>query len=61
MMALLQLLLTYWPPLNALFQTAPIGLAEWGEIFAFAWISSLIVGLEKTWAAFHAKRATPSA
>jgi cation-transporting P-type ATPase F len=60
-MALLQLLLTYWPPLNALFQTAPIGLAEWGEIFAFAWISSLIVGVEKAWTAFHAKRATPSA
>ena len=60
-MAALQLLLTYWPPLNAVFQTAPIGLAEWGEIFAFAWLCSLIVGLEKYWAAFHVKRAAKSA
>jgi len=60
-MAVLQLLLTYWPPLNAVFQTAPIGLAEWGEIFAFAWLCSLIVGLEKYWAAFHVKRAAKSA
>jgi magnesium-transporting ATPase (P-type) len=61
MMALLQLLLTYWPPLNTVFQTAPIGLKAWGEIFTFAWISSLVVGLEKYWAAFHSKRATRSA
>ena len=60
-MAALQLLLTYWPPLNAVFQTAPLGLAEWGEIFAFAWLCSLIVGLEKYWAAFHVKRAAKSA
>ena len=60
-MAILQLLLTYWPPLNAIFQTAPIGLAEWGEIFAFAWLCSLIVALEKYWTAFHVKRAVKSA
>jgi magnesium-transporting ATPase (P-type) len=60
-MAALQLLLTYWPPLNAIFQTAPIGLAEWGEIFAFAWLCALIVGVEKYWAAFHVKRAAQSA
>lgn len=52
-MAVLQLLLTYWPPLNAAFQTAPIGLAEWGEIVVFAWLCSVIVGLEKRWTAFH--------
>ncbi len=56
-MAVLQLLLTYWPPLNAIFQTAPIGLAEWREIFVFAWLCSLIVGMEKYWTAFHVKRA----
>jgi magnesium-transporting ATPase (P-type) len=55
-MAVLQLLLTYWPPLNAAFQTAPIGLAEWGEIIAFAWLCSLVVGLEKWLGRFHVKR-----
>jgi len=48
-MAVLQLLLTYWPPLNAAFATAPIGLAAWMEIFAFALCSSLIIALEKHW------------
>ena len=48
-MLALQLLLTYWPPLNAAFQTAPIGREEWLEIVAFALFSSLIVGLEKRW------------
>ena len=49
-MAILQLLLTYWAPLNAAFSTAPIGLTEWMEIFAFALGSSLIIALEKHWA-----------
>ena len=48
-MAVLQLLLTYWAPLNVAFSTAPIGLAEWVEIFAFALVSSLIIALEKHW------------
>lgn len=48
-MLALQLLLTYWPPLNAAFQTAPIGQQEWLEIVAFALFSSLVVGLEKRW------------
>jgi magnesium-transporting ATPase (P-type) len=48
-MAGLQLLLTYWPPLAAAFQTAPIGWTEWLEIGAVAWTISLIVGLEKRW------------
>jgi magnesium-transporting ATPase (P-type) len=55
-MAVLQLLLTYWPPLNAAFQTAPIGLVEWGEIVGFAWLCSLVVGVEKWWAGFHVER-----
>lgn len=46
-MAVLQLLLTYWPPLNAAFQTTPIGWAEWLEIGTFAWAASLIVAAEK--------------
>jgi cation-transporting P-type ATPase F len=49
-MAILQLLLTYWAPLNAAFSTAPIGLTEWMEIFAFALGASLIIALEKHWA-----------
>lgn len=48
-MAVLQLLLTYWAPLNAAFSTAPIGVTEWVEIFAFALVSSLIIALEKHW------------
>lgn len=59
-MAVLQLLLTYWPPLNTIFQTAPIELAAWAEIIAFAWLCALIVGLEKRWTAFHVKRAEQS-
>ena len=54
-MLILQMLLTYWAPLNALFQTAPIGLVEWGEIVAFAALCSIIIALEKRWTAFHVK------
>ena len=46
-MAVLQGLLTYWPPLNAIFKTAPIGWSSWGLIIAVAWASSLIIALEK--------------
>ena len=43
----LQLLLTYWPPLNRLFHTAPIGGVEWLEIVAVAALCALVVALEK--------------
>lgn len=46
-MLVLQLLLTYWPPLNAAFQTAPIGWEAWVQIVAVAIASSLLVGAEK--------------
>ena len=49
-MLALQLLLTYWAPLNATFQTAPIGVVQWLEILAFALFSSLVIALEKRWA-----------
>ena len=55
-MAALQLLLTYWPPLNTAFQTAPIGLSAWGEIVLVALGAGLVVGIEKGWGAFHVKR-----
>jgi len=48
-MLLLQLLLTYSPFLNAIFQTAPIGWRQWLEIVAFAWFASLVIALEKYW------------
>lgn len=43
----LQLLLTYVPVMNQLFQTAPIGVAEWLEIVAVALSCSLVIGIEK--------------
>ena len=49
-MLVLQLLLTYWPPLSKLFQTAPIGWRAWAEITVFAGLCSLLIGLEKHWA-----------
>ncbi|MDP3538251.1 MAG: HAD-IC family P-type ATPase [Azonexus sp.] len=49
-MVCLQLLLTYWPPLNAVFQTTPIGLNEWLKILAVGLLSSLVIGIEKHWA-----------
>ena len=48
-MIVLQLMLTYWTPLSATFQTTPIGLVQWLEIIAFALFSSLIIALEKYW------------
>jgi magnesium-transporting ATPase (P-type) len=55
-MVCLQLALTYWPPLNAVFGTAPIGWRAWAEIVAFAWACALVIAAEKAWAAFHVKR-----
>lgn len=49
-MLVLQLLLTYQPALNEIFQTAPIGLVEWVEITSVAWLCALLIGLEKNWA-----------
>ena len=48
-MLVLQGLFTYWPPLSTIFQAAPIGLAQWVEIIVFAWLCSLLIGLEKYW------------
>ena len=61
MLLLLQLLLTYWPPLATIFQTAPISLVDWLKILVFALCASLIVALEKYWVAFHVKRERHSA
>ena len=46
-MAVLQLAFTYSPLMNTLFQSAPIGLGQWLEIFLVALVCSLLVGVEK--------------
>ncbi|MBL8429272.1 MAG: cation-transporting P-type ATPase [Dechloromonas sp.] len=46
-MLTLQILLTYLPMMNQLFQTAPIGLEEWATIVSFAVFSSAVVALEQ--------------
>ena len=46
-MVALQLALTYWPPMNDLFDTAPIELGTWLKILAAAAIAWTIVETEK--------------
>jgi cation-transporting P-type ATPase F len=48
-MVALQLVFTYVPAFNQLFQTAPIGLSEWLLICAYAAACMLIVELERRW------------
>jgi magnesium-transporting ATPase (P-type) len=55
-MVLLQLAFTYLPAFNRIFQTAPIGVAEWLSIGAFAAMCSVIVETEKWW---RCSRKTP--
>ena len=57
-MLALQLALTYWPPLNAAFQTAPIGWTDWLQIVAVGWAASLVIALEKRWTARRRARET---
>lgn len=46
-MVALQLLFTYWPPMQTLFGSAAIGWQEWGLILAMSSIVYITVGLEK--------------
>jgi len=46
-MALLQVLFTYTPWMNAAFHTAPIGGAEWGLILGWSLAIYLVVKTEK--------------
>ncbi len=46
-MLILQMLFTYLPAMNFMFQSTPIGLFEWGGILAVAVTASFIVGAEK--------------
>ena len=47
LMIALQLLITYWEPMNDLFQTAPIDAVTWLKILAAAAVTWAIVELEK--------------
>jgi cation-transporting ATPase F len=47
LMIALQLLITYWEPMNELFQTAPIDAVTWLKILAAAAVTWAIVELEK--------------
>ncbi|WGS86655.1 cation-transporting P-type ATPase [Methylomonas sp. UP202] len=50
----LQLLFTYWPTMQALFGSAPIGSEEWLLIVAVGWVIYAMVGLEKLiWRRFN--------
>jgi len=50
-----QMLLTYAPPMNRLFQTTPLSLEAWGRILLVALLSFLAVEFEK-WVRFGGKR-----
>lgn len=45
--AIAQLAITYLPPMNTVFGTAPIGVGAWMRIFAIAVAASIIVGTDK--------------
>ncbi|PCI21842.1 MAG: carbonate dehydratase [Piscirickettsiaceae bacterium] len=54
-MTLLQLFFTYSPLMNQLFQTAPIGLGDWAQIFFVSFIIYFSVKLEKYYGLIRAK------
>jgi len=47
LMTLLQLLFVYFPPMQKVFHTAPIGLKEWGLVLAFGILVFLVIEAEK--------------
>lgn len=46
-MAVLQLLFTYLPVMNQLFESAPMSAAQWGRVFIVGFAAYAIVGFEK--------------
>jgi cation-transporting ATPase F len=54
----LQLLFTYWSPMNDLFGTAPIDALTWLEIIAVAAVAWIVVEVEKTIRRRRARRGT---
>ncbi len=55
-MTLLQLLFTYWPPMQALFGSAAIGYDEWLLILAVSIVIYTTIGLEKLLFRYFARR-----
>ncbi|MBI5923102.1 MAG: HAD-IC family P-type ATPase [Betaproteobacteria bacterium] len=53
-MLALQMIFTYMPAFNRVFQTAPIGISDWCAIVAIAALCAAIVEMEKWW---HSSRA----
>jgi magnesium-transporting ATPase (P-type) len=47
--ALLQVAITYWPPLNRAFSTTPIDARAWAEIAAIALLAMVVIEIEKRW------------
>jgi cation-transporting P-type ATPase F len=45
--AVAQLVITYLPAMNTVFQTAPLDVGAWLRIFAIAVVASVVVGAEK--------------
>jgi cation-transporting ATPase F len=43
----MQLAITYWPPMNTAFSTAPISARAWVEIIAIALVAMLVIEVEK--------------
>jgi len=56
-MIVLQLLFTYLPAMNSLFQTAPMTVNQWLAVVALGLAGSGIVGVEKWWR--HRRRSAP--
>ena len=54
----LQLLFTYLPAMNTLFQTAPMSATEWAAVVALGLVASGVVGAEKWWQ--HGRNHDPS-
>lgn len=50
-MLALQLIFTYVPAFNRVFQTAPIGLADWAALAGVAVVCMILVEIEKKWRA----------
>ncbi len=59
-MVILQIMYTYLPTMNLMFQSAPIGFGAWGRIIMVAVIISLVVGVEKWFRMRNIERRSPT-
>lgn len=58
-MFILQLFFTYLPAMNTTFQSSPIGLDSWVRILAAASLSTIVVGIEKSFVRRRVGKAQP--